>query len=120
MDLPKIPAETSPFLWGAGLGAVAAAIVGFSWGGWMTGGSAAKLAESRAEKAVAVALTPVCVSQFNKAPDAPAALKTLKGLSNWEQDQFVTKGGWAMMPGATGDPNQRVVSSCVEALNKLA
>jgi len=33
----KLPIETKPALWGAACGAIALAIVGFSWGGWVTG-----------------------------------------------------------------------------------
>ena len=36
----NIPIETKPALWGAAGGAVAAAIIGFTWGGWVTGGKA--------------------------------------------------------------------------------
>jgi hypothetical protein len=120
MELPKIPAETAPFLWGALAGAVALAIVGFNWGGWMLGGTADKLADARADKAVATALSPVCVAQFRKAADAPATLKAFKALSTWEQGEYVGKGGWATMPGSTStEPNSQVVAACVDALNKL-
>jgi hypothetical protein len=36
----QIPAEVKPACWGAVGGAVALAIVGFMWGGWVTGGKA--------------------------------------------------------------------------------
>jgi hypothetical protein len=42
MNIPRLPENTSPFLWGAAAGAVALAIVGFNWGGWVTGNSADK------------------------------------------------------------------------------
>jgi hypothetical protein len=120
MDLPKIPEATWPFLKGAAAGAIALAVVGFNWGGWVTGGTADKLAEGRADKAVASALAPVCIAQFTKAPNAPATLKTFKALNTWEQGDYVGKGGWAMMPGSTAkEPNSQVVSACVDALNKL-
>ena len=115
----KFPEGTERFLQGAAVGAIALAIVGFNWGGWLTGGSAEKMASGRADKAVATALTPVCVAQFSKSPNAPATLKTFKALNSWEQGEYVGKGGWATMPGATGEPDRQVVSSCVEALNKL-
>ncbi len=41
----QVPSETKPALWGAAGGAIALAIVGFTWGGWMTTGTANKLAE---------------------------------------------------------------------------
>jgi alpha/beta superfamily hydrolase len=120
MELPKIPEGTTPFFQGAAAGAVALAIVGFNWGGWVTGGTAQKMADGRADKAVAAALTPVCVFQFSKGADAPATLKAFKGLNSWEQDEYVGKGGWAKMPGSgAAEPTSQTVSSCVEALNKL-
>ena len=33
MNIPKLPTQTKPFLWGAVAGAIALAIVGFNWGG---------------------------------------------------------------------------------------
>lgn len=120
MDLPKLPAETPQFLWGALAGAIALTVVGFNWGGWVTGGTAEKLASTRADKAVATALTPICISQFKKGADARGSLTAFKALKSWEQDDYVGKGGWATMPGATAaEPNLQLVSSCVEALNKL-
>jgi len=120
MDFPQIPQSTEPFLLGTVAGAIALAVVGFNWGGWVTGGTADKLAENRADKAVGSALAPVCIAQFTKDPNARATLKTFKALNTWEQGDYVGKGGWATMPGSTSkEPNSLVVSACVEALNKL-
>ena len=41
----NIPVETKPALWGMAGGAIAAAIIGFTWGGWVTGGRAETDAE---------------------------------------------------------------------------
>ena len=38
----QAPAQLKPALWGAVGGAIALAIVGFTWGGWMTGGKSAR------------------------------------------------------------------------------
>jgi hypothetical protein len=56
-----------PGVWGVVVGAVGAMIVGFSWGGWVTGGTANKLASDRAEMAVVAAYTPVCVANAKHA-----------------------------------------------------
>lgn len=74
MHVPKLPARTRPFLWGAAAGAIALAIVGFSWGGWVTGAKAKTLAGDRAEAAVVSALAPICVAQFRKSTDPAASL----------------------------------------------
>ena len=118
MKMPSLPADTSTFLWGAGSGALALAIVGFVWGGWVTGGSAERLAGARAEAATVAALTPICISQFQSNPKAAASLTTLKEAKSWEQGEFVRHGGWATMPGGTGEPNLAVANACAEALVK--
>lgn len=119
MNIPKLPAETKPFLWGAAAGAIALAFVGFNWGGWVTGGTAEKLAASRAGVALVAALTPICVSQFQRSPKAQASLAALKETKSWEQGDYVSKGGWATMPGSTAEPNRDVATACAEALNKF-
>lgn len=119
MNIPKIPVQTSPFLWGAAAGAIALAIVGFNWGGWVTGGTANTMAAGRADLAVVTALTPICVSQFKKGADVTAQLTALKGVKSWEQGDYVGKGGWATMPGSTAEPNREVATACAEVLNKL-
>jgi hypothetical protein len=119
MNVPKLPADTSTFIWGAGLGAVAAMFIGFTWGGWVGAASADRLATARAEKATTGALTPICVAQFQAGPKASASLAKLKETKSWEQADFVRNGGWASMPGTAGEPSRELASACAEALGKL-
>jgi len=100
----KIPVETKPALWGAVAGAIALAIVGFAWGGWVTGGTAEAQATKQANAAVVVALAPICVEKFKHTPDVAANLTALKKADTWSQGDFVEKGGWATFPG----PNPQV------------
>lgn len=95
----QIPVELKPALWGAAGGAAALAILGFTWGGWVTGGTAEALAAQKASTAVVTALAPICVDNFQRSTNAPAQLVELKKISSWEQASFVEKGGWAKMPG---------------------
>jgi hypothetical protein len=119
MNVPKLPADTKPFLWGAATGAVALAIVGFGWGGWVTGSTAERSAGVRADAAMISALSPICVSQFQATPKAGARLAALKQTNSWEQADYVRKGGWATMPGSTAEPNRDVAAACAESLLKL-
>lgn len=119
MDRPKLPAQTRPFLWGAAVGAIALAIVGFNLGGWVTGAKAETLASGRAEAAVVSALAPICVAQFRKSNDAAASLAALKGFSSWERGDYVMKRGWATMPGGAAKPNYDVASACAADIDKL-
>jgi len=119
MDISKETKATArSVLWGAAAGAIALAIVGFSWGGWMTGGAAETLATNRAATAVIVALTPICVEKFRQAADASANLAEMKKATYaWDQSKFVEKGGWATMPGSTA-PNSAVARACAESLGR--
>jgi hypothetical protein len=109
-------AAVRPALWGAVAGAIALAIVGFGWGGWVTGGSAETIAKNSAATAVVAALTPICVEKFRQAADASANLVEMKKATYaWDQSKFVEKGGWATMPGST-EPNSGVARACAESL----
>jgi hypothetical protein len=47
-------------------------------------------------------LTPICVEKFLQNSDAQANLAALREISsNWQQGQYVEKGGWATRLGAT-------------------
>jgi hypothetical protein len=113
----KFPAETKPALLGAAAGAIALAIYGFTWGGWMTAGSAERAAKQRSEAAVVTALLPVCVSRFQAGADAATHMAALKKASSWEQSSYIEKGGWANMPGST-TANSDLARACAEALAK--
>ena len=103
---------------GVAVGVAATLVVGFGWGGWMLGSSARTLADSRATSAVAAAIAPICVEQFQHSADAAANLTALKKASTWEQASFVEKGGWAFMPGSkTAD--EGVPQACATLLTSL-
>jgi pimeloyl-ACP methyl ester carboxylesterase len=96
----KFPTNTKPVVWGAVVGAVACMIVGFSWGGWVTGGTAHKEAATAAHAAVVVALAPICADRFRAQGDAPAKIAELAKASSWERGSVVEKSGYALMPGS--------------------
>ena len=109
----KIPVETKPALWGMAGGAIAAAIIGFSWGGWVTGGRAEADATQRANTAVVAALAPVCAERFQHATDVSANLAALKKVDSWSQGDFIEKGGWATVPGSkASDQVSAVAKAC--------
>ena len=95
----KIPVETKPALWGAVGGAIALAIIGFTWGGWVTGRTAEADATKQANTAVVAALAPICVEKFKTAADVSGNLAALKKADSWSQGDFIEKGGWATVAG---------------------
>jgi hypothetical protein len=117
----NLPVETKPVFWGVVGGAIAAAIVGFSWGGWVTGGKAEADATQRANAAVVLALAPVCVERFQRAPDVSGNLAALKKVDSWSQGEFVEKGGWATAPGAKApDQLSAVAKACATLLTSAS
>ena len=105
-------------LQGVAVGVAATLIVGFGWGGWMLCSSAKTLANSTANSAVAAAVAPICVEQFQHSADAAANLTALKKVSTWEQAAFVEKGGWAVMPGSK-TVDDGVPQACAALLSSL-
>ena len=85
----------------------------------MTSRSANTLAAEHAENAVVAALTPICVAKFLQAGDAKENLATLQKISsNWEQGDYLQKGGWATRPGATSSDYQ-LARACADNLVQI-
>jgi len=115
----QIPAQVKPAAWGAAGGAVAAMIIGFAWGGWVTGGTSEKNAGTAAQTAVVQALVPLCVV---KAEQQPEQLVLLKKESSYSRTEFVVKAGWV---SSVADKYRRNVaegcaSAVVEAMDATA
>lgn len=97
---------------------IAALIVGFTWGGWVTGSSAHAMAQTSAKEAVAERLAQICVTQFRQTAGAQAALDELKKAASYNRLNTVIDKPWVIMPGEkTAD--HEVASSCVDALLAL-
>lgn len=115
----ELPAYATPASLGAVGGAIALAIVGFTWFGWVGSGTAERMAKERADAAVLAALTPICVEKFKESTDADKNLAALRKIDlYWERGSFVEKGGWATFPGSD-KPNSEVARACAETLNKI-
>lgn len=112
----KLPVETKPVLWGMVGGAVAAAIIGFSWGGWVTANTSETTASQRAKDAVVGALAPICVDKFQHAADYSANEAALKKADAWNQGELVEKGGWATVPGPSNPDQVSAVAKACAAL----
>ncbi len=85
------PDWIKPAVWGVIGGAIAAMVVGFVWGGWVTGGTAVEMGRASAEEAVVQAFTPLCVAKAEQEPDK---LAPLKAESSYRRDDFVIEAGW--------------------------
>lgn len=106
----------SILVWACVATAVLTMIVGFGWGGWVTGGTSLAQAKTASDTARSELASAVCVEKFNAAPDKVAQLVALKALTdNYKKREFVEAGGWATMPGQAS-PDRRGAESCVVAL----
>jgi hypothetical protein len=107
MDWEKIKLS----LWSAVGGAILLTVVGFNWGGWVTGGTADAMAKEIAASAVAERLGLICAAQFNRDPEKAQKLKELKAKNSWDKGTFIENQGWATMPGEN-KPDRQVADTC--------
>jgi len=112
----KTPEWLLPGLYGAGIGAAALAIVGFSsWGGWMTTNSAQKMSDEAAATAVVTAMTPYCVARSASDPKSIELLAELKTAQGYNRRVIIENAGWATLLGSE-KPNSGLASACSTAL----
>ena len=106
-----VPEWVKPAVWGVIGGAIAAIVIGFVWGGWVTGGTATKMEAASAEVAVIQAFTPLCVA---KAQEEPEQIVRLKAENSWKQDDFVVEAGW--VANVTEAYRADVARACAKAV----
>ena len=119
-------ASKTVLFWACAGSVIAAIVVGFSWGGWVTGGTAREMAEESASQARQELAAVVCVDRFMAAPDASVQLTALQEIeSPRAQGKFVEDGGWAIIVPASDKPDYKARSDdrkaaglCAEELAK--
>lgn len=100
---------------GTALGAVAAMIVGFNWGGWTLGSTAVEQADEQSQTALVSALSPICVNSFQASTELDTNLAELKELSSYKRIGYIEEGGWATFPG-NDEPGKGVAKACAQLL----
>jgi hypothetical protein len=108
------PKKTIVF-WSCVASAVVTMIIGFTWGGWVTGSTARSMAAVTGEDAVVKRLAPMCIVRFTQDPSKEQKLKEVKDTDTWQRGDYVKKQGWATMPGEK-EPDGRVADECVKLL----
>ena len=119
-------ASKAVLFWACAGSVIVATIVGFSWGGWVTGGSAREMAEEFAAQARQELAAVVCVDRFMAAPDAGVQLTALQEMTGASaQGKFVADGGWAIIVPAssptdykTRTDDRKAAGLCAEELAK--
>lgn len=115
----KTPEWIKPAVYGAIAGGVAVAIVGFAWGGWVTGSSAQASALAAADASRTDLAAAICVQNFLSDEGARENLAELKAISSATQQRaFVESGNWAAMPDREG-VTRPVATLCARMVSEL-
>lgn len=109
----KSPEWLKPGLYGVACGAIAVTVSGFTWGGWVTGGTARQMAAEQSRTEVVTAPTLICVDQSKRDPQLVERIALFKAASSYERGDLVMKNGWATMPG-TSEGNRLVAIACAD------
>ncbi|MCX2725753.1 hypothetical protein [Roseibium salinum] len=109
------PEWLKPAILGAAAGAIAVGIIGFSWGGWVTGGTATKMANAMSRDSVTAALVPVCVNTSRADVNRTDKLATIRDASAYQRRNALMETGWATAPGADA-PSRDLAAACLDAL----
>jgi hypothetical protein len=93
------PEWLKPGIYGALIGAVFVGVVGFTWGGWVTGGTANDRAMAMSRDDVVASMVPVCLDMARSDPARAATLATIRAASTYQRRDALMTAGWATMPG---------------------
>ncbi|SNS59934.1 hypothetical protein [Antarctobacter heliothermus] len=109
------PEWLKPGIYGAVIGAVVVGIVGFSWGGWVTGSTANDRALAMSRNDVVASMVPVCLDMARSDPGRAEKLETIRAASTYQRRNAVMAAGWATVPG-TDAPDRDIAQACLAAL----
>ncbi|SNT42154.1 hypothetical protein [Tropicimonas sediminicola] len=109
------PEWLKPGIKGALIGAVFVSIVGFTWGGWVTGGTARDRAMEMSRDDVVSAMVPVCLDIARTDPERVEKLATIRAASTYQRREALMKAGWATVPGAEA-PDREIAQACLASL----
>ena len=104
--------------WTAVGASVLTMVLGFTWGGWVTGGGADKMAAEAATAAHVELASTVCATNFAATPTARAQQEEMLALSSYQQRGFVEKQPWALMPGETS-VSRSVADTCARTIAEM-
>lgn len=110
------PECLKPGIYGAVIGAAIVGIVGFTWGGWVTGGTAQERAMAMSRDDVVAAMVPVCLDMAQTDPDRAAKLAVIRDAQTYQRRDALMEAGWATVPGAEA-PDRDIAQACLASLD---
>jgi hypothetical protein len=93
-------------------------LVGFTWGGWVTGDTAQRAATTMANDAVVQRLSSICVAQYQQDPAKAEKRVEMMAASSYQRGNYVRDQGWSTMPGDE-QSDTRVATACAKVLAQL-
>ncbi|SHH35043.1 hypothetical protein [Marivita hallyeonensis] len=112
----KTPEWLKPGISGAAIGAAFVGIIGFTWGGWVTGGTAHDRAMSMSHNDVVAAMVPVCLDVARTDPNRAAKIAAIREAPTYQRRTALMEAGWATMPGAEA-PDRDIAQACLASLD---
>ena len=109
-------AGKATLFWSCAACSIATMVVGFTWGGWVTGGSAQERADIAAGQATASLAADVCVQRYLEAPQSRVSLTALIDQSAYSRRGTIEDGGWVTL----GDRETPVVGAGILCAQRLA
>ncbi|MCM2561275.1 hypothetical protein M8756_00515 [Lutimaribacter sp. EGI FJ00015] len=110
------PEWLAPGIYGALIGAAFVGIVGFTWGGWVTGSTAHDRAMSMSHDDVVASMVPVCLDMARSDPARAEKLETIRAVSAYKRRDALMEAGWATMPGSDA-PDRDIARACLQELD---
>ncbi|HTN64264.1 MAG TPA: hypothetical protein VL147_22365, partial [Devosia sp.] len=108
-------ASKKTLFWSCAGAAVLTMVIGFTWGGCVTGGSAADRAETASTAAVAALAADVCFNRFMAASDVQASMTAFQAESSYSRAKYIADGGWTTL-GGQDKPIDGAAKLCAEKL----
>ncbi|TWG93757.1 hypothetical protein L598_000400000300 [Mesorhizobium sp. J18] len=106
------------WLWSCAGCAVATMLIGFTVGGWVTGGTANEMVENASDDARAGLVASLCVDKFLATANAADRLAELKEVSSWKRDDVIKDGGFTKIAGLE-DEISGAADMCADRLAAL-
>jgi hypothetical protein len=97
---------------------VATVIVGFTWGGWVTGGTAEEMVTDARDTGRAELAAVVCVDRFLDDTGVAVNFAELKEQSQWQRDDYIEDGGWTTLVGFD-EPIEGAADLCATQLTEM-
>ena len=110
------PEWLKPGIYGAVIDAVFVGLVGFTWVGWVTGGTSNERAMAMPENDVVASMVPVCLDMARSDPERADKMATIRAASTYQRRTALIDVGWATMPG-TDAPNRDIAQACLAELD---